>query len=1323
MIRRTTPRVVVTAILVSLSVGIAFWKLSGSDRAKSNGPENISAEVSSDSSGLTGSIEGAGDRLDSNQDPAAKHAQTILSPSRSSSSTNVSQAFVSGPLSHRFPKSRVLETRQIPSSSDQRFSVQHLVETEGKSRHLVVEQAFARSTAGAQAEFVQETAYVADAILLRPDDPRVMDQLVASSEILDYRKVGRRVYRARLPHATLAGVAQAKARIERLMPKGMVVEADYLLHTLDADERISHHDYDCDGLTDKELVGSMNVPLTTATLSPELILKDVQERLANLPLGARVLTFDKPLSDLRPQFFYRPYVLEQNFLLVAAESPLNSGIYPQTAHAPGYPSNGTINVRSISGDAGMQIRHKDGLPFSIYQIDLAEYSIVVGPRPVTFVGRRTDGTTISQTFTLDGVMDGTGPVEDFQTFSFPTGFSNLDRLTITTEGFMMDNLVVSLVGEETPLPPAPALPVLYDISWDGFPHKVGERTAVTGPYAPSTLMFGNPYVRSQVGPMVGPALELRGSGATYEQFACFVDRAGKSYTLDFDMTMPSGGTLALFFDRSSGLSRIDFASSGAITSTFGFSGSFTPAAVTHFRFEVNLVNGTCRVLKNGTQVHSGAFPSSSAAGDIKGIRLSATVTASQAIGIDNVRITGDVTDTPVPPGPYAVVAPLRLLFPKITSGMTVTREVCVENAGSAPLLIDNVRTDLPEFRTTPNASFSLLPGQSANISVTYAPQAPGTHDGHLSFDTNEGAGTTKTVLLSGLATGTPRINLTPTTLHITMLESDVGTEFFKIHNTGTDTLQWRFVTRPASSPGLPVTPNDDRFSSLWSMRSPSVNMGGIDAVRAWRIASDARAARVAVIDTGVDHTHPDLSANIFQNVDEIPGNGLDDDRNGFVDDVRGWNFFSDNAQPMDDHGHGTHVAGTIGASGQNGVGVCGVAWGASIIPIKFLGPQGFGYTSDAIASVEYAQSIGCRIVNASWGGGSYSSLLRDTIKDFTVSNDALFVTAAGNSFRNNDVQPSFPACYEVAGIISVAASDASDGLAGFSNWGPDSVDIAAPGVGVLSCLPNNSYGVASGTSMAAPHVSGSAALLLSYHPAITGAECFQRLTSNADHPARLSEKVRQGSRLNVYLALSSSVSPWIRPSVWSGAVAASSSFTVPLSVDTHGLAAGEYTTSLALETNDPAQPLAEISVLLKVRKRNKLNEWATQQFAVNNLLFEADASDTWTASADPDRDGNSNLLEFLTGTDPEKASALPVTVYSDSTLGRTFRFQTRTDPSGTAYRVEWTSDLASNDWRTSGLQIRLMPSGSDPSIQLWEAFVPAAATLPNLFFRIVASDN
>jgi subtilisin family serine protease len=1326
MIKRTTPRIVVAVIFLSLCAGIAFWQFwqfSSAHRAKANGLGNPRTEVSASRGRALRTQESAPDGVTSHLPPLAKNARITPAPSSIPAGATTAQAFVPGPLSRRLPKSRVLETKEIRSSNDHQFSMQHLVESEGKFRHLVVEQSFMRPTAGAPAVFLQETAYVADAILLRPDDPRVMDLLVASGEIRDYRKIGRKTYRAQLPRPTLAGVTTAKTRIESRIPKGVVVEPDFLLQTFDESEQITSRDYDGDGVIDEEFAGSMSVPLSTTsppTLSPELILKDAQERVADLPLGARVLTFDKPLSDLRSQVFYRPYVLEQNFVLVAGPSQ-NSGVYPQNAYASGYPSNGTIYVRSLSGDAGMQIRHKDGLPFSIYQIDLSEYSTAYTGGSVTFVGSRKDGTSISQTFTLDGIIDGTGPLADFQTFSFPAGFSNLDHLTITTQGFMMDNLVVSPLGEETPLPPPPALPVLYDITWEGFPHVVGEVTAVTGPYAPSTINFGYPRVRSQIGAMVGPALELRGTGSTYEQFACLLERGGKSYTLDFDMTMPSGGLLALLIDRSSGFSRADFNSDGTITSTFGLAGSFVPAAVTHFRFEVDLVNGLCRVLKNGTQIHSGGFPI--VGGDVKNFRLSATVSTTEAIGIDNIRITGDVTDTPIPPGPFAVVAPQHLVFPTISSGMEVTREIYVENAGSAPLLIDNVRTDSPEFRTSPTVNFSLLPGQNANISVTYAPHAPGTHDGHLSFNTNEGGGTSKSVLLSGTATGIPTINLTPTTLHITMLESDVGTEFFKIHNTGSDTLQWRFVTRPPATPGLPVIPNDARFNSLWSMRSPSASTGGIDAVRAWRIASDARSIRVAVIDTGVDYTHPDLSGNIFQNPDEVPGNGVDDDHNGFIDDIRGWNFFSDNAQPMDDHGHGTHVAGTIGASGQNGIGVCGVVWGASIVPVKFLGPQGFGYTSDAIAAVEYARSMGCRVVNASWGGGSYSTLLRDTIEDFTVSNDALFVAAAGNSFQNTDIQPSFPACYNVAGIISVAASDAGDGLATFSNWGSDSVDLAAPGVSILSCLPNNSYGVASGTSMAAPHVSGSAALLLGYHPTLTGAECFQRLTSNADHPARLSDKVRQGSRLNVYLAISSSVSPWIQPTVWSGSVAASNFFTVPLNVDTHGMPPGEYTTSLALETNDPAQPLAEISVILKVRKRNNLNEWSMQQFAVNNLLFEANAFDTWLGSADPDHDGNSNLLEFLTGTDPENGSVLPVTPYLDSANGRSFRFQTRADLSGVTYRVEWSSNLAVGDWQTTGMQIRLLPSSPDPAIQLWEATVPGAAAMPNLFFRIVASEN
>ncbi len=314
--------------------------------------------------------------------------------------------------------------------------------------------------------------------------------------------------------------------------------------------------------------------------------------------------------------------------------------------------------------------------------------------------------------------------------------------------------------------------------------------------------------------------------------------------------------------------------------------------------------------------------------------------------------------------------------------------------------------------------------------------------------------------------------------------------------------------------------NDPSMSQLWGMTK-------IDTADAWNITTGATGANrvvVAVIDTGVDYTHPDLAANIWTNTAEIAGNGVDDDHDGFVDDVHGYNFVSNNGNPMDDNGHGTHVSGTIAAVGNNSLGVSGVNWSASIMALKFMDSTGSGYLSDAIRAINYATmertqyGVNVRVINASWGGGGFSSAMQTAIQ---AANDAgiMFVAAAGNSGTNNDAVAQYPANYSPPNVISVAASDQNDQLASFSCYGATTVDLAAPGVSIYSTLPNNRYGYYSGTSMATPMVSGVAALAWAYKPNASVADIRNAILQGVDKVSSLSGKVASGGRLDAYNTL------------------------------------------------------------------------------------------------------------------------------------------------------------------------------------------------------------
>lgn len=271
---------------------------------------------------------------------------------------------------------------------------------------------------------------------------------------------------------------------------------------------------------------------------------------------------------------------------------------------------------------------------------------------------------------------------------------------------------------------------------------------------------------------------------------------------------------------------------------------------------------------------------------------------------------------------------------------------------------------------------------------------------------------------------------------------------------------------------------------------------------------------IAVLDSGCDYTHFDLAENIWRNPGEIPANGLDDDGNGVVDDVHGFNAAARSGDPMDDGSHGTHVCGTLGAVGNNGQGVVGVNWRAQIMPVKFLA-QGFGDTADAIEGLLYATRQGARITSNSWGGIHYSQALRDVLAE----SPALHLCAAGNDASNNDVKPVYPAGYQLPNVLAVAASDATDQPARFSNYGATSVHLAAPGDKILSTTPAGQLGVKSGTSMATPHASGLAALIATHYPGISNQQLKDRLLYGVDRLPAWQGKIFSGGRLNAVKAL------------------------------------------------------------------------------------------------------------------------------------------------------------------------------------------------------------
>ncbi len=336
-------------------------------------------------------------------------------------------------------------------------------------------------------------------------------------------------------------------------------------------------------------------------------------------------------------------------------------------------------------------------------------------------------------------------------------------------------------------------------------------------------------------------------------------------------------------------------------------------------------------------------------------------------------------------------------------------------------------------------------------------------------------------------------------------------------------------------------PNDEYFAEQWPLHNTGqdsmfgVWLGGtpdadVDWPEAWAAAA-GNGSVVAVMDTGIDYRHTDLAANVWENTAEANGlAGVDDDGNGYVDDIRGWDFADDDNNPLDGHGHGSHVAGTIAAIGHNNKGVAGVMWGGQVMALKIISDTGFGTLADAIEGLQYAVAMGVRVSNNSWG---YSEILPEELADHQALYDAiaasaadghLYVAAAGNDSVNTDTTPHYPSSFDLDNVVAVAATDNNDQLAWFSSYGPNSVDLAAPGDTVISTYKLfagsiDDYGWLSGTSMATPHVAATAGLLLGLQPTWTYQQIKDQILNHVRTLGALSGTSVTGGMLNVHDAL------------------------------------------------------------------------------------------------------------------------------------------------------------------------------------------------------------
>jgi subtilisin family serine protease len=269
-----------------------------------------------------------------------------------------------------------------------------------------------------------------------------------------------------------------------------------------------------------------------------------------------------------------------------------------------------------------------------------------------------------------------------------------------------------------------------------------------------------------------------------------------------------------------------------------------------------------------------------------------------------------------------------------------------------------------------------------------------------------------------------------------------------------------------------ATPDDPMYPRQYALAAGGA--AAVGAPSAWDMRTSC--SKLAVLDTGIQWDHPDLSGNVWHNPEEVKGNGKDDDKNGYVDDYWGFNVIKGKGNAKDDNGHGTHVGGIIAGRGNNADGISGLCWTARIVPVKFMDSRGRGATSDAVTGIHYAVKAGAKIINCSFGSSSKSSSLADAVS-WAKGKGAMLVVAAGNDGVNIDKEPTYPASYGANNILTVAAITSSGALASFSNFGSEAVDLGAPGDSILSTYPTSGYKTLSGTSMAAPIVAAAAAML------------------------------------------------------------------------------------------------------------------------------------------------------------------------------------------------------------------------------------------------------
>ncbi|MCE7873528.1 hypothetical protein DYH09_24585 [bacterium CPR1] len=507
---------------------------------------------------------------------------------------------------------------------------------------------------------------------------------------------------------------------------------------------------------------------------------------------------------------------------------------------------------------------------------------------------------------------------------------------------------------------------------------------------------------------------------------------------------------------------------------------------------------------------------------------------------------------------------------------------------------------------------------------------------------------------------------------------------------------------------------DDLDERLWGLSNSGNPGADISAPEAWRITTGKRenGPIVAVLDTGIDFAHNDLQANLWTNTGEIPGNGIDDDGNGVIDDVHGFDATQNRGGGEAGGAHGTHCAGTIAAVGNNSLGVTGVNWEGRLMAVKIFPDDGDTCSAATILrAIDYADKNGARVTSNSWTGGGYNPFIKEAFENAS----ALHVFAAGNDRSNNDQVPSYPSNLDIPNSVVVAASDRNDQIAFFSNYGPKTVDLAAPGHEILSTVPDQGYATFSGTSMACPHVAGVAALVASAYPEATNQQIKNRLLFGVDPVPAFAHNTASGGRLNAANAVKNDALPpapptdfLVRPRPaevlvawtptgddgWCGQPAAYELRVSPRPLGEEGALdeanlveagrsaeAGKQQRSLAhlMPSSQPRQVHVGLQLIDKVGNRSRLAE-SSVTLPACRMFFENDgweATGSWTTQDLPGRPG----VQSATGEATLTSRPIDLAASGDTTLYFETRHQLEPHYEGVTVEIA----LAGTDrWREVG---------------------------------------